>query len=266
MKKYLKTNSKLWDARVGIHVNSKFYDLEGFRKGQVSFTPLEKKLLGKVKGKTILHLQCHFGMDTISLSRLGAVATGVDFSEKAIATAIELAAACGEETKFILSDVYDLPTKLKKRFDIVFTSFGVIGWLPDLDKWAKVIRHFLKPGGRLVFAEFHPVVWMFDNHFKKIEYSYFNRETIKELEKGTYADKQAPLHLESITWNHSLGEVMQSLLDNKMEIVDFREYDYSPYNCFNDTIEVAPQKFCIKRLQNKIPMVYSIVGKRKSAK
>ncbi len=266
MENYLKTNKKLWDARVGIHYNSEFYKLREFLNGKTSFSSLEEHLLGGVSGKSVLHLQCHFGMDTISLSRLGAKATGVDFSKKAIATAKKLASDCAEKTTFICSDIYELPLILKKRFDILYTSFGVIGWLPDLDKWAKIIQRYLKPGGKFVFAEFHPVVWMFDNDFKKIEYSYFNREPIRELEEGTYADKKASLHLESITWNHGLADVIQSLLDNKIEIVDFQEYDYSPYNCFNGTINIAPGKYCIRSLRGKIPMIYSITGRKKLGK
>lgn len=266
MENYLSTNKSLWDARVGIHLDSDFYDKVAFLKGKLSLTTIEQELLGDIKGKSILHLQCHFGMDTISLSRMGSIATGIDFSENAIATAKQLAIEAGEKTEFILCDVYGLPSVLKKNYDIVFTSFGVIGWLPDLDKWANIIQQFLKPGGKFVFVEFHPVVWIFDNHFKEIQYSYFNREAIRETEDGTYADKAASLHLDSITWNHGLSEVMQSLLNNNIEIVDFREYDYSPYNCFNETIEVAPGKYFIKTLQNKIPMTYSLVGQKKSGK
>lgn len=266
MEHYLSTNKKLWDARVGIHLDSDFYDKTGFLNGKLSLTSLEQELLGDIKGKTVLHLQCHFGMDTISLSRMGATATGIDFSKSAIATARQLAIEAGVNTDFVLSDVYDLPSVLNKEFDVVFTSFGVIGWLPDLDKWADIIYRFLKPGGKFVFVEFHPVVWMFDNYFKKIQYSYFKQDAIREIEEGTYADKEAPLHLESITWNHSLGEVMQSLLNKKIELEDFGEYDYSPYNCFNGTVEVAPGQYCIQSLEKKIPMMYSVIGHKSTGK
>lgn len=265
MNDHISVNMKLWDERVGYHLNSGFYDKDGFLNGKISISDLEQELLGNISGKSILHLQCHFGMDTISLSRMGAIATGVDFSQKAINAAEKLTIETRQNAKFICSDIYDLPSVLDQKFNIVFTSFGVIGWLPDLNKWAGVIQHFLEPGGKFIIAEFHPVVWMFDNDFKKIEYSYFNERPIRELEEGTYADKNAPFQLESITWNHSLSEVMQSLMQHGIEITDFKEYDYSPYNCFNETIEIEPGKFNIKNLQHKIPMTYSITGQKKKA-
>lgn len=263
MEDYIGINKKLWDERVPEHFKSSFYDVPGFLKGNNSLSVLEQELLNNIRGKSILHLQCHFGLDTISLSRMGTIATGVDFSENAIATARQLAHETGQNTQFICSDIYELPSVLSQRFNMVYTSFGVIGWLPDLNKWAQTIHHFLKPDGIFLMAEFHPVVWMFNNNFNAIEYSYFNRGPIKELEEGTYANKNAPLSLDSITWNHSLQDVLQALIRNKIEITDFREYDYSPYNCFNETIELTPGRFCIKNLENKIPMVYSIKGQKK---
>src|SRR5690606_30466335 len=118
-----------------------------------------------------------------------------------------------------------------------FTSYGTIGWLPDLDKWAKVVSRFLKPNGRFVFVEFHPVVWMFDDNFETIFYRYFNSGAIIETHNGTYAEKTADITLESVSWNHGLGEVVNSLIKNGLEISALEEYDYSPYNCFNKTIE-----------------------------
>jgi ubiquinone/menaquinone biosynthesis C-methylase UbiE len=225
---------------------------------------IELELLGDVSGKTILHLQCHFGQDSISLSRLGASVTGVDLSDKAIESAQKIAKETHSTTTFICCDIYDLPNHLNKQFDIVFTSYGTIGWLPDLDKWAKIVSKFLKPGGQFVFVEFHPVVWMFDDNFEKIGYNYFNSGAIIESESGTYADKNAAIFNENVSWNHSLSEVINSLIKNGLEINQFDEYDYSPYNCFNNTIEVEPKKFRIKHLEDKIPMVYSLIAKKKN--
>jgi SAM-dependent methyltransferase len=154
--------------------------------------------------------------------------------------------------------VYDLPDHLTEEFDIVFTSYGVIGWLPDLGKWAKIVSNYLKPGGTFVFAEFHPVVWMFDNNFKEVAYNYFKDEPIIEKESGTYADRQAELELTTITWNHSIAEVLTSLFENSIEVKHFYEFDYSPYNCFSNTIEFEPGKFRISHLKNYIPMVYAL--------
>ena len=260
---YIDINRKTWNEKTEFHIQSDFYNQEGFLKGENSLTPIELELLGNIEGKSILHLQCHFGQDTISFSRLGAKAVGVDLSDNAIEKAREIANQLNTDTRFICCDIYNLPNHLKEQFDIVFTSYGTIGWLPDLDKWAKVISNFLKPGGKFVMADFHPVVWMFDDNFEKIGYNYFKSEPIIETVDGTYADKNAPINSKTITWNHSTSELLNSLLSNNLELNTFNEYDYSPYNCFNATEEFEPKKFRIKHLENKIPMVYSIVATKK---
>ncbi|HTO16816.1 MAG TPA: class I SAM-dependent methyltransferase [Edaphocola sp.] len=160
-------NRNSWNNRTETHLKSEFYDLDGFMKGKISLNDIELNLLGDIKGKSILHLQCHFGQDTISLSRLGAHVTGVDLSYKAIESAKQIAKDMHSSARFICCDLYDLPNHLNKTFDIVFTSYGTIGWLPDLDKWAKIISKFLKPNGQFVIVEFHPVVWMFDDNLRK---------------------------------------------------------------------------------------------------
>ncbi|MCO4294430.1 class I SAM-dependent methyltransferase [Solitalea sp. MAHUQ-68] len=261
---YLEINRQSWNNRTDTHLNSSFYDLAGFLKGKSSLNEIELDLLGDVTGKTILHLQCHFGQDSISLSRMGAKVTGVDLSDKAIESAMQIAKTTNSTTTFVCCDIYDLPNHLSTQFDIVFTSYGTIGWLPDLDKWAKIISTFLKPNGQLVFVEFHPVVWMFDDNFEKIGYNYFNSGPIIETESGTYADKSAQITQEYVMWNHGLSEVINSLLANGLELQSFNEFDYLPYNCFNRTIEVAPKKYRIEHLDNKIPMVYSILAKKKN--
>ena len=260
---YIAINRQSWNNRVQSHMNSDFYDLEGFLKGNTSLNSIELELLGDIKNKHILHLQCHFGQDSLSLGRLGAHVTGVDLSDKAVESAIELANKTKIDANFICSDIYELPKCLDKQFDIVFTSYGTIGWLPDLDKWAKIVAKYLKPGGKFVFVEFHPVVWMFDDDFEKIAYHYFNKEVIIETEKGSYADKTADLTQEYVMWNHSMSDVVNNLIKNGLEINSLDEFDYSPYNCFNKTEEFKPNKFRIKHLNNKIPMVFAIVATKK---
>lgn len=255
---YIQKNKQTWNERTDHHIASEFYNVDNFIKGASSLNDIELNLLGNVAGKSILHLQCHFGQDSLSLARIGAHVTGVDFSEKAIDKARELAKQLNFNIDFIESDIYDLPKHLTKQFDIVFTSYGTIGWFPDLDKWAGVVSHFLKPGGSFVFAEFHPVVWMYDNDFTKIEYSYFKADPIKEIEEGTYADTSAPIKTETITWNHSLGEVFTALLKNNMKIISFEEFNYSPYNSFRDMEVIEEKKFIIKKFGNKIPLVYAL--------
>lgn len=260
---YIEINKHSWNNRTDTHLKSDFYNLDGFLKGESSLNPIELEILGDITGKTILHLQCHFGQDTISLSRLGAEVTGVDLSDKAIESARKIAEETNANTEFICCDLYDLENHLDKQFDIVFTSYGTITWLPDLDKWAKLISKFLKSNGKFVFVEFHPVVWMFDDNFDKIGYNYFNVAPIVETENGTYADKSANISQSYVTWNHSMSEVISGLVNNSLELEEFKEYDYSPYNCFNETIEFEPKKYRIKHLDNKIPMLYSIVAKKK---
>ncbi|MGB3453345.1 MAG: class I SAM-dependent methyltransferase [Moheibacter sp.] len=260
---YIEINRQSWNKRTEVHLKSAFYDLDNFLKGKSSLNDIELNLLGDIKGKSILHLQCHFGQDSISLGRLGADVTGVDLSDKSIDSAKQLAKQTDSNAKFICCNIYDLPEHLNQKFDIVFTTYGTIGWLPDLDRWAKIISKFLKPGGKFVFAEFHPVVWMFDDYFEKIGYNYFNSGPIAEIQTGTYADRDAELTLSGVSWNHGISEVLNSLINNGLEINSFDEYDYSPYNCFENTVEFEPGKFRIKHLENKIPMVYSICTTKK---
>jgi SAM-dependent methyltransferase len=260
---YIDKNKALWNKRTDYHFQSQFYNVDKFIKGESSLNEIELALLGDVANKTILHLQCHFGQDTLSLARLGAIATGVDLSDKAIEKAKELAEKINSNARFICCNIYDLPGYLHEKFDIVFTSYGTIGWLPDLNKWAKLIADYLKPGGTFILVEFHPVVWMFDSDFTKIEYSYFKKEPIVELEQNTYADKKASINLESVTWNHSIGEVFQSLSTNGLRIDDLKEYDHSPYECFNDCEKLDDRKFIIKKLGDKIPLVYSVIATKK---
>src|SRR5579864_4514537 len=160
MRRYCEANRQMWNAWTPYHVESGFYDVEGFKRGQrrdrAGNDALEIEAVGDVVGKSLLHLQCHFGLDTLSWARRGATVTGVDFSEEAIRAARALAADVGVPAAFIQSDIYELPGRLRGEFDIVFTSHGVLGWLPDLDRWAGVVAHFLRPGGRFCLIEGHP--------------------------------------------------------------------------------------------------------------
>jgi len=260
---YIEINRNSWNNRTDSHLKSEFYDMENFLKGKTSLNSIELALLGDLTGKTILHLQCHFGQDSISLSRLGAEVTGVDLSDKAIENAKQIAKDTNSNTTFICCDIYDLPNHLDKQFDLVFTSYGTIGWLPDLEKWAQIVSKYLKPNGQFLFVEFHPVVWMFDDNFDKIGYRYFNSGPIIETENGTYADKSADISQEYVMWNHGMSEVVNNLIKCGLEINSLNEYDYSPYDCFSKTIEFEPKKYRIEHLENKIPMVYSIVATKK---
>jgi len=251
-------NRALWNARVPHHLASRMYDLDGFIAGKNPLTAIELELLGDVKGKRILHLQCHFGQDTLSLARMGADATGLDISDAALDEARKLTERCGLKADWVLSNVAEHVPWLDERFGLVFTSYGTIGWLPDLKPWAANIKRYLKPGGRFVFVEFHPAVWMFDNDFTHVRYSYFNRETIVEEEQGTYADRGADIRLTSYSWNHSLGEVLTVLLDEGLVPERFTELDGSPHDCFQGTVRGDDGLYRIKDMEGKIPMVYGL--------
>ena len=263
MTEYSSTNRDAWNKRVAAHLASEFYDVEGWKAGRSSLNEIELALLGDVHGKSILHLQCHFGQDSLSLARMGADVVGVDLSDESITTARKLNDDLGLNAKFVESDVLELIGKIDRQFDVVFTSYGTIGWLPDLDKWAKVIAHHLKPKGKLVFVEFHPVVWMFDDAFEKIQYRYFQNEPIIETTTGTYADTEAPIEKTEISWNHGLAEVFHALENNGLILKSFDEFDYSPYNCFNGMKKLDERKFIIEKHGNKLPLVYSLTATKK---
>jgi 2-polyprenyl-3-methyl-5-hydroxy-6-metoxy-1,4-benzoquinol methylase len=259
MEEYIKVNKHAWNERTEWHIQSDFYQQSAFLNGQNTLKEIELSLLGDVSGKSILHLQCHFGQDSLSLSRMGAHVTGVDFSEKAIETARSLALKLGLDAEFMCCDVYSVCDQLANQsFDIVFTSYGVIGWLPDMQEWARVVQTMLKPGGMLVLVEFHPVIWMFNDAFTSVHYSYFKREPIIEVIEGTYADKEAPILAKTISWNHALEEVIGCLMDQNLAIKKFKEYDYSPYNCLKGMTEIAPGKFQIAGMEGKLPLVYAV--------
>ena len=168
------------------------------------------------------------------------------------------------DATFICCDLYDLPQHLDEQFDIVFTTYGTIGWLPDIDRWAAIVSRYLKPQGEFIFVEFHPVVWMLDNELKQITYRYFNDDAIIEELEGTYADKPAAITLETVSWNHGLGEVIQSLLDQQLQLLSFQEFDYSPYDVFSNSIKIAPSRFQVQHHGNKLPMLYSLKMKKQS--
>jgi ubiquinone/menaquinone biosynthesis C-methylase UbiE len=262
MQDFLQINKSWWNSRVASHVAGSFYNNDNFLNGESSLKPIELSLLGNIKNKTILHLQCHFGQDTLSLESMGAHATGIDFSDEAIKQAKKMNKQLGLDCVFICSDVYTLPAIHEYEYDIVFTSYGTISWLPDLDKWAQLITQFLKPGGKLVFVEFHPYIHMHTNGLAELTYSYFNEGPITEEIAGSYADIDSTIGGQDITFNHSLGEVMQALLKAGLTITHFNEYNYSPYNCFPNMKQLGTNKYVFNDVKISVPMVYSIVASK----
>ena len=234
---YFEANKALWNRRTTIHKDSGFYDMPGFLAGRNMLNEIELNALGDVRGKSILHLQCHFGMDSLSLARMGAHVTGVDLSDEAIREAKALNEKLGLDARFICCNIYELPQYLDEQFDIVFTSYGVVGWLPDLQPWGALIAQYLKKGGMFFIAEFHPVVWMMDDDFTKITYAYHNRDIIITEQQGTYTDREADIKMKEYSWNHALGEVVNALIDHGLHINKLDEFPYSPYPCFNKVVQ-----------------------------
>lgn len=241
---YFEINRQFWDSRVASHTQSEMYDVDAFLKGKSSLTEIEKDALRDVSGKTLLHLQCHFGMDTLSWERKGAIATGVDFSSKAITKAEELRDQLNLKARFIESNVYDLPEVLEEQFDIVFTSYGATPWLPDLEKWAAIVNRYLKPGGLFYIAEFHPSLYLFNFENYQVEYQYFNtgKPYVEEV-TGSYADPGNPQKGTECFWNHSISEKVNALLKQGLQLLELNEYDYSPYNCFPNMQEREPGRY-----------------------
>ncbi|MDA9986426.1 MAG: class I SAM-dependent methyltransferase [Crocinitomicaceae bacterium] len=256
---WLSLNRKSWDERTNSHVNSDFYNLSDFKKKIDSLNCIELDLLGNIENESLLHLQCHFGMDSLSLEKKGAKVTALDFSPNAIEFANALKKELGMDTHFVCADVYDTNKVVHSKFQTVFSSYGIVGWLPNLEKWANVISKQLLKGGRFILVDFHPTLWMFDDEFKSISYSYFNDEPYIEIENGSYADRKNKKETTSIWWSHSLSEIMNAFLKQNLKLVKFQEFNYAPYDCFKNTIEFEPNKFRIAHLDKKIPMVYAMV-------
>jgi SAM-dependent methyltransferase len=237
LEEWLRANLARWNELTQVHAASDFYDVEGFRHGRETLTSIEADELGPDvgEGTRLLHLQCHFGLDTLSWARRGATVTGVDFSEEAVALARQLADDVGLQSRarFLCSDVYRLPEALDERFDVVFTSWGVLTWLGDLRRWAQVAARFVRPGGIFYIAEFHPFAFILDDgeHSSelRLSYPYFQgAEPMRFDEPGSYADPGAPTrHSVTYEWNHTLGGIVTSLIEAGLEVEWLHEFPHT---------------------------------------
>jgi SAM-dependent methyltransferase len=232
--KAFETNRNTWNQKVTVHAESDFYGVAEFKNGKCSLNKYEITALKNVSGKSVLHLQCHFGQDTLSLARMGAKCTGIDISDEGIKLAEKLNTELNLDANFVCCNVLDTSKHISEKFDIVFTSYGAIGWLPDLKPWAKMISERLKPGGFFYIVEFHPICWMFDYTVSPpvMKYGYHQKDTIYEEYEGTYADKNSKMISKEYGWNHSLGELITSLSEAGLQIEYLNEHDASPYDIF----------------------------------
>jgi SAM-dependent methyltransferase len=258
MEDYYEINRRTWNLKTPVHLHSKFYDVPAFKLGQSSLQEIELQEVGNVEGKSLIHLQCHFGLDTLSWARLGADVTGVDISDESIGTAQALAEELKIKARFVRANVYDIPTVINDRFDIVFTSYGALNWLDDLNKWAEIVSSLLKPGGAFHIVEFHPFAFTLGDKFN-IEDSYFNNVgPVESTASNTYTGGHTDIPHQNIEWNHSLGEVINALINNGLTIKYLNEFPYQVYDCFPHMKEIEPGKWVFNDVGKLIPYMYSL--------
>ena len=261
--KFFEANKALWDAKTPIHIASKFYDMDAFYAGANTLRNIELAEIPDIKGKTVLHSQCHFGQDTLSMERMGATCTAIDISSEAVRKAEEIRDKLNLNSRFICCNVYDIDQHIEDSFDLVFTSYGVIGWLPDLEKWAQQLCQRIKSGGYFYMAEFHPVLYMFDWEADQVAYRYFNDgNPYEEENEGTYVDREANIKMKEYFWQHSMSEILNALMGQGMEIQHFNEYDYSPYNCFPNLHRLEDQRYQYKHNGVAPPHVFTILARK----
>ncbi len=222
----LEQNRRMWNELVDIHVAHPSYRVKEFLDGASTLKQLEQRELGDVSGKTLLHLMCQFGLDTLSWARKGAIVTGVDIADQSILRANELKSRAGlDSARFIRSDILELSTQLNEQFDIVHQSYGTLCWLGDISSWAKVIARFLKPGGQFLLIDDHPAsLGMYETSLH-----YFSTESETHADLPDYADRDYRRQNPSTEWQHTLAEVVNSLIAAGLTITKLGEYDYSYY-------------------------------------
>jgi SAM-dependent methyltransferase len=244
---YRTVNKASWDERVPAHAASPDYQVERFAEdpgflSQVIRFDLPR--LGTISGLRGVHLQCHIGTDTVSLARLGASMTGLDFSAPAVEQGRRLAGRIGADASFVEADVYSAPDVLGRgAFDLVFTGIGALCWLPDIRRWAAVVADLLRPGGRLFLREGHPMLWALDDTRQDdllvVRYTYFEREEPLVFDTGgTYVETDAEFrHNVTCEWNHGLGEIVTALLDSGLQITALTEHDSAPWEALPGKME-----------------------------
>lgn len=266
----IRANRDLWDGWTELHVTSEFYDVDGFKAGRDTLDAVELEGVGDIRGKSLLHLQCHFGLDTLSWARRGALVTGVDFSEKAVAHARRLARELGIEARFVQADVTDTAAVLSAlggdRFDVVFTSHGTISWLPDLRPWACTIAGALKPGGMFFIADAHPFTWVFDDELTQPElrfrYDYFDRRPLRWDEKGSYAVPDADFAGVSYSWQHTFEDIVKALTGANLRVTSLREYPYLAWRWFPWMVETEDGGFRLPESMPQIPLMFSLTAEK----
>ncbi len=267
-------NRANWDERVPIHFRAKSYDLDPLRTGQGRLNSIEQAELGQVTGRRILHLQCHFGRDSLTLAQQGAEVIGLDFSAPAIATARQLAdeLKLATRARFVEADLYEAPEAIGEpaSFDIVFVTWGALAWLPDIGKWAEIVAHFLRPGGYLYLAEGHPAALVFDDAAKGADgvpgrfAPYFQREPLLLDSPEDYADPTARLrNSRTVEWLHPLSDIVMALLNAGLRLAWLHEHDRVPWRMFCELVETEEGLYCWPR-EPWLPLAFSLRAERPS--
>jgi SAM-dependent methyltransferase len=229
---YLQANRALWDAWTAHDLTSDHHHaVEVVRAGGSTLRSIERDELGEVRGKTLLHLQCNMGADTLSWARLGATVTGVDFSHEAITVARQLAVEVGLPARFIAADIYHLPDALDERFDLVVSTYGTIGFLPDLARWAEVVARYVAAGGRFLLVDIHSlslILQQADSDGNPVVVRSYITGDAPDEDSVNAGGARAPLY----TWRHSLGDVMTMLAQAGLRIAALREYPYTFWRQF----------------------------------
>jgi SAM-dependent methyltransferase len=266
---YIETNRAYWDEVTPLHVASDFYDVASFKAGRSRLHSIERTEVGDVVGKTLLHLQCHFGMDTLSWAREGAIVTGVDFSPVAIATARSLSSELAIEARFIESNIYDLPDVLSGSFDVVFASYGVVCWLPDFPAWARVAASFVKPGGCFYLIDAHPLLMALDDSPGTapltLLYPYQSGGVPNQYPDvdGTYAEKDAKLqHRQTANFSHSLGEVVTSLVESGLQVEFLREWPFAASQALPRMTKSDDDYWRLPPSEPNVPFLYSVRARK----
>src|SRR6266567_276903 len=266
---FFETNRRNWEDRVPIHLQDAngFYGIDAFLAGSDSLGPTVTAELGDVRGRRLLHLQCHFGLDTLSLARRGADATGLDFSPRAIEAARDLARRTGIAARFVEGNVYDAATLAPGPFDIVYTTWGTICWLPDVARWAQVIATVLAPGGILYFADCHPAAAMLEEFDGRLVATYPSptpADAPLEFEdKTTYNDDPTPLaNTKTYQWIHSISNIVSGLLDAGLQIEMLHEHDWLAFKLFPMMVKVDEERYRLPDGVPSIPLALSLKARK----
>jgi SAM-dependent methyltransferase len=253
-------NRANWDDRVPIHLASSFYDLAGFRAGASSLRPFEVAEAGDVTGKSLLHLQCHIGLDTLSWARRGALVSGLDFSAPAISAASSLARDLGIDASFVVSDVYEGAAAFGgRRFEIVYTGVGALVWLPDITRWARVVAELLAPGGFLYLVESHPFAQVLDDDSGLVvARDYFDAEPEVEDWSYSYTDGPALEHVRSVQFQHGLGEVVTALVRAGMRVEFLHEFEFDAFGRWEMLERQDDGTYRFPAGRPRVPMIFSL--------